>query len=313
MSNFWQKLDKPFLVLAPMEDVTDYVFREIVTFLPKPAVFFTEFVSSDALCSKGREATISKLKYSERQRPIVAQIWGSDPDKMEKAASIVKELGFDGVDINMGCPVDAVMKKGAGAAHIKNPALTKEIIKAVKRGADGLPVSIKTRIGIDKIVTVEWIGFLLKQNLAALTVHGRTAEQMSKGEANWDEIGKAVKLRDEISPSTLLIGNGSIKSKNEALLMSEKHKVAGVMIASGIFSNPWIFEAENEHSREEYIEVLQKHLQLFEDTWGKTKNFEIMKKFFKMYIKGFDGANQLRQRLMETKSRKEALQIIENI
>lgn len=305
MSNFWKLLPKPFLVLAPMDDVTDVVFREIMTELARPDVFFTEFTSAGGLCSKGREAVIRRLKYSKNQRPIVAQIWGKDIGYMREAAKLVKELGFDGIDINMGCPDRGVMKKGAGAGHIGNYNHTGQVISAVKEGAQGIPVSIKTRLGQDNNIANEWISFLLEQSVNALIVHGRIASQMSRGEANWNEIKRAVDIRNKISPDTLVIGNGDVKGYRQAIEKYETYGVDGIMIGTGIFSNPWVFEKTLEpatHDNKSYIQILLKHVDLFEATWGDTKNFQIMKKFFKMYIKDFDGANQLRQQLMECKT-----------
>ena len=310
MSNFWQKLAAPFFVLAPMENVTDFVFREVVAGICRPAVFFTEFTSADGLASEGREKLLEKLRFSEKQRPIVAQIWGVNPENMFKASKLVSDLAFDGVDINMGCPDRAVMKQGSGAAHCLDMPRTTEIIRAVKEGSK-IPVSVKTRLGYGKVITDEWIPFLLKQDIAALTIHGRTAKNMSKVPANWDEIGKAVKYKNEISPKTLIIGNGDIKSLEDGHRMLEKHGVDGVMIARGIFENPWIFEPKpRAHTKEEYMEVLTKHLKLYEKTYGKTGHFDVMKKFFKMYIREFDGANYLRQKLMECRNTNEAVKIL---
>lgn len=305
MSNFWLELPKPFFILAPMEDVTDFAFRETVAlYLPRPHIFFTEFVSADALDSKGRESTLPKFKFSENQRPIVAQIWGSTPEKMYKAAQIVQESNFDGVDLNMGCPERNVVKAGLGCALSDTPELAKEMILAVKEGAPDLPLSVKTRLGNKKNVADTWIPFLLEQKLVALTIHGRIGKQMSEGEADWEEIGKGVQLKNTISPETLLIGNGDVKSVSQGKELAEKYNVDGVMIARGIFHNPWVFQTEQdtEYSKEEYIKVLKKHLQIFEETWGEKKNFAIMKKFCKMYINGFYGASELRGKLMECKS-----------
>jgi tRNA-dihydrouridine synthase len=330
MSNFWQKLPKPFFILAPMEDVTDFAFREVVaTVLPRPHVLFTEFTSADALDSKGRESALRKFKFSENQRPIVAQIWGSTPEKMFKAAQTVSELDFDGVDLNMGCPERKVVKSGLGCALSDTPELAKEMIQAVKEGAPDLPISVKTRLGNKKNIADTWIPFLLEQNLAALTIHGRIGKQMSEGLADWEQIGKAVKWRDVILErseereafrneaieshinKTLIIGNGDVKSVIQGKELSEKYGVDGVMIGRGIFHNPWVFEEiQKEHSKEEYIEVLKKHLQIFDETWKDTKNFAIMKKFCKMYINGFQGASELRAKLMESKSYEELRGII---
>jgi len=313
MVNFWQDLSKPFLALAPMEDVTDFVFREVVADLPRPDVFFTEFVSVEGLMSKGRKRIIHKLKFSEKQRPIVAQIWGITPESFQESARLVSEMGFDGIDINMGCPERSVTKRGAGAGLIKNHDLVSKIIKAVRAGAPNLPVSVKTRLGFNSIVTQEWISFLLEQKLDALTGHGRIATQMSNGKANWEEIGNAVALKNKICPQTIVIGNGDIKSFSEALAMHQQYGVDGVMIGRGIFSNPWVFEKTTEtrlHSKEENIAALLKHLKLYEETWGSGKHFEVMKKFFKMYIKDFDGANELRQKLMASKIGSEVIELL---
>lgn len=310
--NFWKLLPVPFLVLAPLDDVTDVVFRELIAVnLPNPDVFFTEFTSADGLNSLGRERVLRKLKYTENQRPVVAQIWGTEPANMEKAARLVQELGFDGVDINMGCPDNAVVKKGAGAALCQTPELAKKLIDAVRSGAPDIPVSVKTRIGFNEINTQEWIGFLLSQKLDVLTIHGRTAEELSKVPAHWDEIGKAVKLRNNISPQTLIIGNGDITSVNAARQMHTSYEVDGVMIGRGIFSNPWVFEKEEKcHSKEEYIELLLKHMHLFEDTWGKTKKFDILKKFFKMYVNNFSNASDLRVKLMACKTSEDVEKVL---
>lgn len=314
MTNFWKGLPRPFTVLAPMENVTDYAFREIVaTYLPKPGVMFTEFTNVEALNSEGFKKTIPKLKFSEKQRPIVAQIWGTKPEAFYKSAQLIQKLKFDGIDINMGCPVREVLKGGAGAAMINNPKLVKEIIDAVKNGADKLPLSIKTRIGVKSIVTVDWITFLLEQKIDALTIHGRTATQMSKGLADWEEIKKAVEARNKIAPETLIIGNGDVESYPQVLDFQKKYGVDGVMIGRGIFKNPWVFDKSQEiqkPTKEEYIEILLKHMELNQKENTSPKAFEPMKKFFKMYINNFKGANILRQKLMETKNFTEARELL---
>ena len=242
MKNIWNTLEKPFLVQAPMEDVTDTVFRQIIAKCGKPDVFFTEFTNVEGMCSKGRDHVGRRLIFTSVERPIVAQIWGLDPSKFFETAKMVKDMGFDGIDINMGCPEKSVVKRGACAGLIHNPTLAKEIIEAVKKGAGDLPISVKTRIGIKEIETEVWIEFLLKQNLDALTVHGRTVKEMSDVPAHWDEIGKVVKLRDKLNVNTLIIGNGDIKSLDDALEKHKKYKVDGIMIGRGIFENLWIFD-----------------------------------------------------------------------
>ncbi len=313
MDNFWTKLPKPFTVLAPMDDVTDNVFRQVVLSAGRPDVFFTEFSNADGLVHGANGIPLRKLNFTPDQHPIVAQIWGTDPVNMEKAAKIAADLGFDGIDINMGCPVKEVVKKGAGAGLIGSYSLSEKLINAVKKGAGGLPVSIKTRLGKNENITEDWVTFLFKKNIAALTVHGRTAKQMSKGEASWEEIGKIVKIRDRIAPKTLIIGNGDIKNYAEVLKMQKKHGVDGVMIGRGIFGNPWVFIKDLkpvEHSKKDYIDLLLRHIDLFENTWGESKNFAILKKFFKMYVKNFKGANSLRIKLMEAENFEEVRRIL---
>lgn len=309
--NFWQKLPKPFLILAPMEDVTDVVFREIVCDICKPDVLFTEFTSADGLMSKGKDRVIRSLLYSERQRPIVAQIWGTNLQNYQHATKLIKQLGFDGIDINMGCPDKGVIKKNAGSAIIKDFKRAKEIIELVKQESGDIGVSVKTRLGFDKVITEEWISFLLEQKINALTVHGRIATEMSKNPADWNEIKKAVDIKNKIAPETLIIGNGDVKSYKQAIEYSDKYKVDGIMIGRGIFSNPWIFEKKEKiHLRGEYINLLLKHTNLFVSTWGSTKNFDVLKKFYKMYVRNFDGADQLRQKLMECTNRQQVERVI---
>lgn len=312
MINFWTKLPKPFTVMAPMDDVTDNVFRQVILESARPDVFFTEFSNVDGLVHGANGIPFRKLDYTPNQHPIVAQIWGTDPANFEKAAKMVYDLGFDGIDINMGCPVRDVVKKGSGAGLIGNYSLAEEIIKAVKKGAKSLPVSVKTRLGNRENIAKDWITFLLKNDLAALTVHARIAKEMSKGEANWDEIGRIVEIKNRLSPKTLIIGNGDVKSYAEVLEKKEKYGIDGVMIGRGVFANPWVFSKnETDHTKAEYLDLLQKHIVLFEKTWGETKNFDVIKKYFKIYVKDFDGASHFRAKLMETKSFEEVKTLID--
>lgn len=306
--NFWRKLPRPFTVLAPMENVTNFAFRQVVaTKLPKPDVLFTEFTNVEALNSGGFERTIPRFTLSMSQKPIVAQIWGINPENYYKSAKLIEKLGFDGIDINMGCPDRAVVKIGACSALINNKYLAKEIIEAVKKGSKKLPISVKTRIGFKKIVTEEWITFLLEQNIDALTIHGRTVKEMSDVPANWDEIKKAVEIKNKISPKTVIVGNGDVISYSEVIKRYKNYNVDGVMIGRGIFSNPWIFDKnDKKHTPDEYKNILINHLKLLD----QEKYFDEVKKFFKMYICNFEGANKLRAKLMQTKSVKEALKLL---
>lgn len=316
MVSFWNKLKlrtKPFLVLAPLDGVTDFVFREIIAETAKPDVFLTEFTSIDALCSSGYNRTIPRLKYSEKQRYIVAQIWGTDPKKFYKTAKLIKNLGFDGIDINMGCPDRDVMKLGSGAALIRNPGLAAEIIKATKEAVNGIAVSVKTRIGVSYVTTEYWIKFLLEQKLDAIIIHGRTAAELSKVPPHWEEIGKAVRLRDQISADTVIIGNGDIITVDGALKVSTKYKVDGVMIGKGVFINPWVFERiPKKHTTREYLNLLLKHTRLYCDTIPDKNSFAVMKKYFKMYVKSFNGANNLKKQLMSTKSYTEVEELVKS-
>ena len=295
-----------------MDGVTDFVFREIIAGIAKPDVLFTEFANTEALMSKGYEKTIPRLKFSQIQRPIVAQIWGIDPKNFFTTARLVKDLGFDGIDINMGCPDRAVMKLGSGSSLIKNPTLAARMIAAVKEGAPGIPVSVKTRIGVNLMMTEEWVQFLLEQKIDALTVHGRTAKELSKVPAHWDEIGKAVKFRDHISPGTVVIGNGDITTMEQAIHAHTLYGVDGVMIGKGVFQNPWVFEKILQtHTSAESLALLLKHTKLFSDTYPDPHRFPAMKKYFKIYVRAFPGAVSLIKQLMETKSFQEVETLVD--
>lgn len=306
-------LKKPFLALAPMEEVTDTVFRQMVAGVARPDVFFTEFTNVDGLQSKGREKLIHRLKFTERERPIIAQIWGKTPENFYKTAKEIAQMGFDGIDINMGCPEKDVVKNGCCIALINNRSLAAEIIKAVREGAGKLPVSVKTRIGLDEIITEDWCGWLLEQKLDALTVHGRTAKEKSDVPARWDEIKKVVSLRNQSKSKTVIVGNGDIKSAQDAVLKAQEYGVDGVMIGRGVFENMAAFSAQpTTLGPQENIDLLRKHLELWEKTWGKTKNFAIMKKFVKAYIKGWEGAGELRAKLFETTSLAEMAEVLDS-
>ncbi len=315
-TNFWLKLVKPILALAPMEDVTDTVYRQIIAQAGKPDVFFTEFTSVEGICSKGRDHIIKRLQFSEKERPIVAQIWGLKPENFYQSAKLIHELGFDGIDLNMGCPEKSVIKRGSCGALIKNPALAKEIIQATKEGAGGLPVSVKTRIGFEEIQTEEWVEFLLSQNIQALTLHLRTVKEESEVPTHWEEITKAVRIRNDKKLSTLILGNGDIKSREEALEKVNLYGIDGVMIGRGIFHNLWLFNKEiniSDITPQMKLTMLLEHAKLFQKTWGKTKNFSVLKRFFKAYVSGFTHAAELRVKLMETKNIEEVISFLETV
>jgi nifR3 family TIM-barrel protein len=254
MNTFWDKLPKPFFVLAPMADVTDAVFRRIITKYGKPDVTWTEFVSADGLASEGREALQIDLMYTEAERPIVAQLFSAHPDKMREASKLCVELGFDGIDINMGCPDRSVEKQGAGAAMMKNKKSAGDIIQAVKDGiGDALgksesrriSVSVKTRVGYNKVEIDEWIPFLLSQGLDALTIHARTRKEMSDVPARWEHVKEVVVIRDKMGLKTKIIGNGDVQNIAHARSLVSETGCDGVMLGRAIFGNPWLFA--NEH------------------------------------------------------------------
>lgn len=299
--NIWYKLPRPFTVLAPMDDVTDVVFRELIAEVAPPDLFFTEFANADGLQSPGREAVEMKIKKGELDKPLIAQVWGKNPKSYYEAARELAERGFDGIDINFGCPVPAVTKNGCCSAMMNDRPLAAELIAATKEGSGSLPVSVKTRIGYDSINTEEWCGWLLEQGIDALIVHGRTVAEQSRVPARWDEIAQVVSLRNLHAPHTVIVGNGDVKHRVEAELLAQETGVDGVMIGRGIFQDPWCFSAEkiSRDMRRQRYELLSTHVERFVDTWGDDKPFNVMKKFFKMYISGWDGAASERAELME--------------
>jgi len=318
IQGFWGKLKKPIFVLAPMANVTDAAFRFLIAKYGKPDIFFTEFVSCDGLMSKGREHLLIDLSYDESERPIVAQIFGSKPENFYKTAKFLKEMGFDGIDINLGCPDKNVEKQGAGAAMMKNPQLAQEVILATMDGAGGLPVSIKTRIGYSKNELPSWLPILLQTNPAAITIHARTRKEMSLVPARWEHIKEAVAIRDAFQIGkykTLILGNGDVKDLAEANQKVRETNCDGVMIGRGIFGNPWLFNKNirrEEMSIHNRLKVMIEHAYLFGKFLGGHKGFDIMKKHFKAYVTGFDGAKELRIALMEQSDTPEMVEKIVN-
>ncbi len=336
MKNFWQDLPKPILVLAPLANVTDAAFRRIIAKYSKPAgpaVFYTEFVSADGLVLanvEGKTKLMRDLVFSEAERPIVAQFFTSNPEHMEKAAALAQELGFDGVDINMGCPDRSVEKQGGGAALIKTPSVARELIRAAKRGAPNLPVSVKTRLGYNKDTLEEWLPELLAEAPAALVLHARTRKEMSAVPARWERVKRAVEIRNELKSKTLILGNGDLIDIEDAKRKVEESGADGAMLGRAVFGRPWLFAAEKIASDspstedgvgvrlrqfspplEVRLRIAVEHAKLFEELLGDIKNFAIMKKHFKAYAEGFPGAKELRVQLMETKNAAEIEHIIE--
>lgn len=303
--NFWKKLKKPITIAAPMSGVTDDAYRQMFLKYGRPDVFWTEFVSVEGLFSKGREACLKTLKYSSEEHPIVAQVFGSDPSYFKKAAEDIEKLGFDGIDINMGCPDKAIEQKGAGAALIKDVDLAKQIIRATKEGAK-IPVSVKTRLGYDENQIAEWIVPLLQENIAVLTVHFRTRKELYHPPAQWGLAKEIVRLRDLYSPSTLIIGNGDVKSFAQARELVKETKIDGIMVGRATIGNPWFF-SDKLPTPQERLKAIIEHTELFNDP----RQFNVMKKHFHAYAKGFNGAKELRDRLMETENYLDVKKLVE--
>ncbi|MCI5051099.1 MAG: tRNA-dihydrouridine synthase [Candidatus Pacebacteria bacterium] len=308
---FWDKLPEDFVIMAPMADVTDSAFREIIAKYSRhgeagggPDVFYTEFVASDGLNNdKGRPKLMHNFKYTENERPIVAQIFSCHPENIEYAARLCRELGFDGIDLNMGCPERNICKQGAGCGMIKTPELLRPVIEAAKRGAGDIPVAVKTRVGWSKNEIETWIPAILDCDVAALILHGRTRKVMSKVPANWDWIQRAGEIVRESGKPTKFIGNGDLQSVAQAKEYCKKYGTDGGMIARAIFGNPWLFDTEKtEVSVEEKLRVMIEHTEIFVRDLIEHKNFHVMKKHYKAYVAGFDGAKELRVQLMESNS-----------
>jgi tRNA-dihydrouridine synthase len=322
MEAMYKDLSKPFFVLAPMDDVTDTVFRQMVQQIAAPDLFFTEFVNVDGLMSPGREKLLHKLRFDTSETKLVAQLWGLKPENFEAIAdqiasgALAKELGlpdscnFVGVDLNMGCPAKSEVQNGTCSALIKleNRDLAEQIIDATKKGLKGrLPLSVKTRLGFNE-VDMSWFEFLLVKDLDMLTVHGRTRKEMSKVPAHWDLIGDVVKLRDKLAPKTLVVGNGDVESRRQGAELAKQYGLDGIMVGRGIFHDPFIFSENGPRKWEDMergakIELYQRHVDLFQATWGDNgRPIRPLNKFCKMYIQGFDGAKELREQLMDVES-----------
>jgi len=314
MDSFWQGLAKPFFIQAPMEDVTDVAFRTLITRFGKPDVMYTEFTSADGLVlapEEGKKALLKKLEYGEAERPVVAQLFTSKPAHMEAAAKLCAELGFDGIDINMGCPDRSVEKSGCGAALIKNPALARELIRAAQKS--GLPVSVKTRLGYNTDELETWLPELLAENPVAITIHARTRKEMSLVPARWERVKRAVEIRDSLGSKTLIVGNGDVKDLADARQKAKETGCDGVMLGRAIYGNPWLYAKRTEPpTPQERIDALIEHIMLFEEKMSGVSNFATMKKHFKAYISGWDGAKHLRVRLMEISTAEEAIAILES-
>lgn len=311
--NFWSELPRPFFILAPMEDVTDIVFRHVVSEAARPDVFFTEFTNTESFCHpEGIHSVRGRLTFSEDEQPMVAHIWGDKPEQFRETSIQLAKMGFKGIDLNMGCPVANVAKKGKGSGLILRPDVAAEIIQATKAG--GLPVSVKTRLGYYEIDEwKDWLKHVFEQDIANLSIHLRTRKEMSKVDAHWELIEAIKNLRDEIAPNTLLTINGDIPDRKTGLELAEKYGIDGVMIGRGIFHNPFAFEKEpREHTSKELLDLLRLHLSLFNKyEKDEIRQFKSLRRFFKIYVRGIRGASELRHQLMNTQSIAEARTLLD--
>ncbi|HHC9190832.1 TPA: tRNA dihydrouridine synthase [Staphylococcus aureus] len=311
--NFWSELPRPFFILAPMEDVTDIVFRHVVSEAARPDVFFTEFTNTESFCHpEGIHSVRGRLTFSEDEHPMVAHIWGDKPEQFRETSIQLAKMGFKGIDLNMGCPVANVAKKGKGSGLILRPDVAAEIIQATKAG--GLPVSVKTRLGYYEIDEwKDWLKHVFEQDIANLSIHLRTRKEMSKVDAHWELIEAIKNLRDEIAPNTLLTINGDIPDRKTGLELAEKYSIDGVMIGRGIFHNPFAFEKEpREHTSKELLDLLRLHLSLFNKyEKDEIRQFKSLRRFFKIYVRGIRGASELRHQLMNTQSIAEARALLD--
>ncbi|MBL7564498.1 tRNA dihydrouridine synthase [Staphylococcus saccharolyticus] len=311
--NFWSTLPRPFFILAPMEDVTDIVFRHVVNEAARPDVFFTEFTNTESYCHpEGIHSARGRLTFSDDEQPMVSHIWGDKPDQFREMSICLADIGFKGIDLNMGCPVANVAKKGKGSGLILRPETAAEIIQASKAG--GLPVSVKTRLGYHDVDEWrDWLKHVFEQNIANLSIHLRTRKEMSKVDAHWELIEAIKTLRDEIAPNTLLTINGNIPDRQTGLELANKYGIDGIMIGRGIFHNPFAFEKEpREHSSKELLGLLRLHLSLFEKyDKDEARQFKSLRRFFKIYVRGIRGASELRHQLMNTQSIAEVRELLD--
>ena len=306
--SFWKKIKKPIYALAPMANVTDAAFRQIIAKYGKPDLMYTEFVSCDGLLSDGRESLLLDLKFTEAERPIIAQFFTCQPENMQACARLAAELGFDGIDINMGCPDRSIERQGAGAALIKTPKLARELIQAAKDGAGGLPVSVKTRLGYNKDILDEWLPEVLKAEPAAVILHARTRKEMSAVAAHWNRVADAVKIRNDLKSETLILGNGDVKDLDEAVAKIKETGCDGVMIGRGAVSNPWIFRQAKHYLKtgqhlpsptlKEKIDLCIEHLKLAVHYKGLRDGIIPFRKYYMGYLKGIPHIGRLREDLM---------------
>lgn len=297
-----------------MDDVTDIVFRQVIDKLAPPDVYFTEFVNVDGLQSRGRKRIIHKLWLEKANKPVIAQIWGKTPNNYEKVGAELVEMGFAGVDINMGCPDKSVVKNGCCSALINNRDLAGQIISSVKKGVNGqIPVSVKIRTGFNE-VDFSWPEFVLKQGIDLLTVHGRTTKELSKVPARWDDIKKVREIRDKIAPKTIIVGNGDVESRQHGELLAKQTGVDGIMIGRAIFTDPYIFSNNTPWSNLSEIDKLQiykSHIELFAKTYqNRERNWQSLKRMAKVYIHATQNASTFRDKLVRSETLEDMLEVL---
>ncbi|MFO0882134.1 MAG: tRNA-dihydrouridine synthase [Candidatus Saccharimonadales bacterium] len=314
----FKSLPRPFFVLAPMDDVTDTVLRQIIADCAPPDLFFTEFVNVDGLQSRGRPRLMHKLSFTPKEQPLIAQIWGKTPANYEKVADELVEMGFAGVDINMGCPDKSVVKNGCCSALINNRELAVEIIASVKRGVAGrVPVSVKLRTGFNQ-VDFSWPELILQQGIDMLTVHGRTTKEMSKVPARWEDIKTIREIRDKVAPQTLIVGNGDVMSREHGERLAAETGVDGVMIGRAIFTDPYIFAKNSSWAdtpEHEKLVMYKNYIELFLKTYPpeqRIRNWESLKRMAKIYVHGVEHASQLRDRLVRSTTPQTMLDTIDS-
>lgn len=310
MINFWQNLKKPIIGLAPMDGVTDHPMRQIQCLMAKPAVFYTEFINIEGFLRQPQKFA-KKLFLKDTQRPIVIQLFGNNPDSFYQAIKEITTLGFDGFDINMGCPAREVINKGGGGALINNYQLSKQIInsslKAIKDSGCNLPLSIKTRIAKNDQLTKDWFKFLAQFPLSEITVHGRKLSQGLSGQVDWHQISIAASI---LKPKGIIcLGNGGVKTLGEALVKSKQYNLDGILIGQAALGNPWVFKKDYQPTKEERLELILKHIQIVDKFYAQ-KGFVTVLKHLGWYCKGFPGAKKLKVNLLKTRSYQEVLRII---
>ncbi len=310
---FWAELPRPVIALAPVADITDAAFRLLIARLGKPDVMYTEFVSVDGLCSPGREHLLRHLRFDRSERPVVAQFFGSKPEHFRECAALAGELGFDGVDINMGCPVKVICKQGAGAALMSDPSLAVEIVQATIEGAGELPVSVKTRIGYTGITLEQWAKPLIEARPAAIVFHLRTKKEMYKPPAHWEVMPELVAMAR--GTGVLVIGNGDVRSLSQARELAAETGADGVMMGRAAFGNPWLFDPKrsvDDIDLNERLKIMQEHALLFKQVFAEAKRFIMMRRHLMAYASGFTGARELRVLLQNVNSPEDVTAAIES-